>query len=102
MRETFRKSQDEHDFLEISNKKLSDTIALLRQQEQYLDKQLEDSMVEYFSYEEHKKQLIQELEEATATLKKLVGEKTQKKPLKEAYSIPEETAKSLPLVNPFN
>jgi hypothetical protein len=78
MKKTLRTKQDEHDFLEISNKKLADTIELLKKQENYLEKKLEDSMVEYFSYEEHKKTLIQELQETNLALTGLLKEKTSK------------------------
>ncbi|OMJ65341.1 hypothetical protein SteCoe_38444 [Stentor coeruleus] len=73
---TLRQKEDEHDYLDTTNKKLNETIALLKQQERNFDKQLEDSMAEYFLYEEHKKNLENELEEARNIMKQLKENRT--------------------------
>ena len=106
MKASMKNKQDEHDFLEISNKKLVDTTNLLIKQEEYLDKQLEDSMVEYFSYEEHKKTLTQELAEANESLIKLLSENSRTKPIKkhnDGGNIPteENTSANSQTPNPF-
>jgi len=67
-----RKGEDEREFLLESNAKLAETIKTLKRQEALLERQVEDSMVENYSNEEHFNQLSQELKEAKDTLKELL------------------------------
>ncbi|CAG9322431.1 unnamed protein product [Blepharisma stoltei] len=67
-----RKGEDEREFLFESNAKLAETIKTLKKQEALLERQVEDSMVENYSNEEHFNQLSQELKEAKDTLKELL------------------------------
>ena len=69
--ETQRKRQDELEQLSNANKKLNDSLGLLKKQEQVLEKQLEDAMVENYVNSEKHASLKVQLQEARETLRNL-------------------------------
>ena len=103
MQKTLRKKQDEHDFLDISNRKLRETINLLKKQEQNLEKQVEDSVVECYLYKEHKDNLSKQLDDSMESLYKIQACLRDRQTASEnqvTFSSPQ-TEKETQSLNPF-